>query len=87
MKRETYRNYLSRFQEELEELNHENAALRKELHQSALKKKEEKNERTSNRSSFKVRSSVNSMVGDENKRTHTKAQRKNASPNVLLKKK
>jgi len=41
----------------------------------------------SNRSSIKVRSSFNSVIGDENKRTHTKAQRQNASPNMILKKK
>ena len=61
--------------------------LRKELNQSVIKKKEDKSERLSNRSSIKVRSSMNSMIGDGNKRTHTKAQRKNASPNMVLKKK
>ena len=39
LKQDTYQNYLYRFQEELEELNHENMALRKELNQTNIRKK------------------------------------------------
>ena len=57
------------------------------MHQVSLRKKDDRSERMSNRSSIKVRSSFNSVIGDENRRTHTKTNRKNASPNVILKKK
>ena len=87
MKQQTYRNYLSKFEEEFHHLNQENQLLRKELNHLSVKKREDKNERLSNRSSMKVRSSINSVFGDENKRTHTKLSRKEVSPNMVLMKK
>jgi hypothetical protein len=86
-RQKVYKEYLGRFREEFDELNEENQTLRKELDQLASKKREDRSERLSNRSSIKPKSSINSVYGDENRRTHTKATHRPASPNMLLKKK
>lgn len=49
--------------------------------------RDDRSERLSNRSSIKVKSSVNSVYGDENKKTHSKISRNQVSPNIILKKK
>jgi len=48
---------------------------------------DDKSERLSNRSGIKPRTSISSVIGDENKKTNTKLNRNQVSPNMLLKKK
>ena len=52
----------------------------------AIKYNEDKYERYSNRSSIKMKASIKSSYGDENKKTNTKPRRNHVSPNNLLKK-
>ena len=42
LKKSTFRDYLGRFQEEIDQLNHENQILRKELKDVSCKKIEDK---------------------------------------------
>lgn len=63
-KREITETHLARFHLEFQKLNHENQQLRREVAQNKRRTLDERSERYSNRSSFKVKTTTNSVYGD-----------------------